>query len=140
MWALTAIVLLFPDVFSTAVPFPRGKSNCATTTFNQVYIFAPPFREQLRHHVALLAIWSCLLRTPKIIFPSIQAPYHLILLQHCPQFQAQPQPRLFGPVYLDPYIWTRLFGHMCLYLSVCTCLFGPIYLDPSIWTHLFGDV
>ena len=38
---------------------------------------------------------------------------------------------LYHSVYLDPYIWTRLFGPR---------LFGPVYLDPSIFTCLYGPV
>ena len=36
----------------------------------------------------------------------------------------------FGPIYLDPSIWTCLFGPVFL-----DPFFGPIYLEMSIWTY-----
>ena len=34
-------------------------------------------------------------------------------------------------VYLNPFIWTRLFGPVCLDLSIWTRLLSPVYLAPS---------
>ena len=61
---------------------------------------------------------------------------------------------LFGSVYWDLYLWTRLFGLVCfgsvyldpffkpvyLDLSAWTRLFKPVHLDPNIWTSLFGGL
>ena len=47
---------------------------------------------------------------------------------------------LFEPVYLDLYIWCRLFGPVSLDPSFLPHLFGPVYFNPSIWTRLFRPV
>ena len=36
----------------------------------------------------------------------------------------------FGPVYLDQFIWTRLFGSVFLVLSIWSHIFEPFKLDP----------
>ena len=85
-------------------------------------------------------IWTCLFRS-------------VCLTQFVEPIFLDPSiwTRLFGPVYLDLSIWSRLFRPVnldpdiwtkiiALDPSIWTRLFGPVYLDPSIWTCLFGPV
>ena len=81
-----------------------------------------------------LGTWLC--RTPLDKLLVDFGPYWTIL-DHLDQFG---HFCLFGPVYLDPSIWSCLFAPVYLDLSIWTFLFGPVYLDLSLWTRLFGPI